>query len=45
MDAMTSQSTGSAMNAYRSVGVYGGVEDADGQRLIQLLLPVYGLLR
>jgi flagellar protein FliS len=26
------------MNAYRSVGVYGGVEDADGQRLIQLLL-------
>jgi flagellar protein FliS len=26
------------MSAYRSVGVYGGVEGADSQRLIQLLL-------
>ncbi len=35
---MNNPGTGNALNAYRSVDVYGGVEAADGPRLIQLLL-------
>lgn len=35
---MNNTGTGNALNAYRSVDVYGGVEAADGPRLIELLL-------